>query len=120
MAQLTKEYLDEKLGQIDKKLGDLVTKDYLEEQFEKQAQLINRAFQEQKDYFDKQIQTLETRMIALEQTMIALSNKVTHYLELSEKRYLELKRRDLVIAKWLKQVADKTGVEIDFTELERF
>lgn len=111
-----------------------LTKQYLDEQFEKQALLINRAFQAQKDHFDKRldeldrriaalekkIMALEARMTRLENEMKALSSKVTNYLQLSDKRYLELKRRDMVIAKWLKQVADKTGVEIDLAELEKF
>lgn len=95
----------------------------LEEQFEKQAVLINSAFQGQKDHFDKQLHSLEKRLTsrieALESEMKALSAKVTNYLELSDKRYLELKRRELVIAKWVKQIADKTGVKIDLEELEK-
>ncbi len=50
----------------------------------------------------------------------ALSAKVTTHLELSDKRYLELKHRDKVITKWVKAIADKTGVKIDLAELEKF
>ena len=46
MSELTKEHFD-------KQLQNLVTTTALDEAFEKQAVLINRAFQEQKDYFDK-------------------------------------------------------------------
>ncbi len=50
----------------------------------------------------------------------ALSAKVTTYLELSDKRYLELKNKYRLLGKWVKQIADKTGVNIDITELEKF
>lgn len=106
MKELTKEHFD-------KQLQNLVTKTVLEEAFEKQAILINRAFQAQQDYFDK-------RLDAIENELKALSAKLTAHLELSDKRYLELKRRDLVIGRWLKQIADKTGVEIDLAELDKF
>lgn len=56
----------------------------------------------------------------LQDDILALSAKVTAHLELSDKRYLELKRRDTVIAKWIKMIADKTGVNIDLAELEKF
>lgn len=108
-------------------------KKILTAEFEKQALLINRAFQGQKEHFDKQLirihsdirklekrmDKLDQRMNRLEHSMAALSNKVTNYLQLSDKRYLELKRRDLIIVRWLKQIAEKSGVAIDLTELER-
>ncbi len=49
----------------------------------------------------------------------ALKSNVNNYLELSEKRYSELKQRDALLAKWLKLVADKTGVPIDVSSLEK-
>lgn len=85
----------------------------LDEKFEQQARLINRAFQQQKDHFDKEIARLEGKIDAL-------SAKLTAHLELSDKRYLELKRREMILAKWIKQIADKTGVPIDLAELEKF
>lgn len=110
-----------------------ILKDELGKGFEDQARLINSAFQEQKEHFDNQISSLKTdiqsldkriaklekRMDKLNHSMAALSGKVTNYLQLSDKRYLELKRRDLIIAQWLKQIADKSGVPIDLAELER-
>ena len=63
---------------------------------------------------------LEARMGELEHEMAALNAKVTNYLELSDKRYLELKRKNLVLAKWIKELAEKTGVKLDFKELEEF
>ena len=99
------------------KQNEPITRSMLREEFdlqsEKLAILVNTAFQEQKDYFDKRISELEIKIDAL-------SNKLSIRIDLSDKRYLELKRRDLVIAKWLKQVADKTGVPLDLNELEKF
>lgn len=105
MAQLTKEYFDEQI----EKLAQITAKGFAQTATKQDIQAL-----------DKRIAALEARMAKLEQEMQALSGKVTNYLQLSDKRYLELKRRDMVIAKWLKQVADKTGVEIDLAELERF
>lgn len=92
---------------------DKILKERLDKGFEEQAILINRAFQAQKDYFEKRLDTIE-------QELKALSAKLSTHFDLSDKRYLELKRRDLVIGRWLKQIADKTGVEIDLAELEKF
>ena len=103
-----------------------ILKEELEEGFESQARLINNAFQGQKDHFDKQfaavrkdIKSLDERITVLEGEVKALSAKVTTYLALSDKRYLELKRREMILAKWVKQIADKTGVKIDLEELEK-
>lgn len=38
---------------------------------------------------------------------------------LSDKHYLELKRRDELIVSWLKVIADKVGVSIDISQLEK-
>lgn len=101
MAQLTLETFDK------------ILKERLDKGFEEQAILINRAFQAQKDYFDKRLDDIENELRAL-------SAKITNYMELSDKRYLELKHKNLVVAKWLKQIADKTGVKIDLAELDKF
>ena len=63
---------------------------------------------------------LDARLKPIEHKIDVLSMKLTSHLELSDKRYLELKGRDTLIAKWLKQIADKTGVNIDLAELEKF
>jgi hypothetical protein len=65
------------------------------------------------------IEGLTGRMDKLEHQMGALNSNVNNYLELSEKRYSELKQRDAVLAKWIKLVADKTGVPIDVSQLEK-
>ena len=51
--------------------------------------------------------------------MAALNSNVNNYLELSEKRYSELKQRDALLAQWLKLIAEKTGVPIDVSQLEK-
>jgi len=62
---------------------------------------------------------VETRLGGLEHKAEALNSNVNNYLELSEKRYSELKQRDVLLAKWLKLIADKTGVPIDVSQLEK-
>jgi hypothetical protein len=62
---------------------------------------------------------LEGKMDRLDHRMEALNSNVNNYLELSEKRYAELKQRDALLAKWLKLIAEKTGVPIDISLLEK-
>ena len=93
-----------------------LTKKYFDRKFEEMAQMVAKGFKQT----SKDIDRLEARIIKLEEEIKALSAKLTNYMELSDKRYLELKRRDLVIAKWLKQIADKTGINIDLAEREKF
>lgn len=104
MVQLTEKYLDSKLDDVVDRLGII----------------INKSFQEQKDHFDARIDRLELRIERIETELTAVSNKLSAHLELSDKRYLEIKRRQVILAKWVKQVADKTGVEIDLAELDKF
>jgi len=65
------------------------------------------------------IARLETEMAELKRQIAALSSSVNNYLALSDKRYLELKARQNLIVSWVKTIADKTGVQIDLTELEK-
>jgi hypothetical protein len=58
-------------------------------------------------------------MDKLDHRMEALNSNVNNYLELSEKWYIELKQRDALLAKWLKLIAEKTGVPIDISLLEK-
>ena len=67
----------------------------------------------------KDVSGLKQDMADVKHQMQALSSNVNNYLELSEKRYSELKQRDALLAKWLKLVADKTGVPIDVSQLEK-
>ena len=117
MTHLSKEYFDKQLKNLvtkaDLEIQSQVLRKEMTAQTENLAILINTAFQTQKEYFEKRISDLEAKIDAL-------ANKLSIHIDLSDKRYLELKRRDLVITKWIKQVADKTGIKIDLTELEKF
>ena len=88
----------------------------LDKRFEKQAQIIVRGFANLEDRVAK----LEKGIEEIKFEIQALSAKLTNYMELSDKRYLELKHNNLVVAKWVQKIADKTGVEIDLTEWEKF
>ena len=88
----------------------------LDKRFEKQAQIIVRGFANLEDRVAK----LEKGIEEIKFEIQALSAKLTNYMELSDKRYLELKHNNLVVAKWVQKIADKTGVEIDLTEFEKF
>ena len=69
---------------------------------------------------EKRFVDIETRLEKIELEIDRMNNRLYHYLELSDKRYLELKRRDLVLTKWVQAIAKKTGVTIDTKELEKF
>ena len=69
--------------------------------------------------FEGRMDKLETRMGKLDHQMSALNSNVNNYLELSEKRYTELKQRDALLAQWIKLVAEKTGVPVDVSQLEK-
>lgn len=99
-----------------------LSKEYFDQKFEEFATMVAKGFENTVTVseFRDEIKKLNNRITALENEIKALSAKFTTYLELSDKRYLELKRRDTVIAKWIKMIADKTGVNIDLAELEKF
>ncbi|MBI4049454.1 MAG: hypothetical protein HY395_01390 [Candidatus Doudnabacteria bacterium] len=59
-------------------------------------------------------------MQALKDEMQALRNTVNNHLELSDKRYLELKQRSRILAKFLKLVIQKSKIDLDPSELEHF
>lgn len=65
------------------------------------------------------MEDLENRLEKVENGMEGLRSSVNNYLRLSDERYLELKAREKVIISWVKTIADKTGVKIDFQELEK-
>lgn len=69
---------------------------------------------------DEKLKPIENDIKTIKDDVKALSSKVTSHLELSDKRYLELKNREKVLTKWIKMIADKTGVQIDLAELEKF
>lgn len=90
----------------------------LDERFEKQARMIKAGFDNTASKDD--IKRLEKEIKEIKDELKAVSAKLTAHLELSDKRYLELKYKNSVVVKWVKQIADKTGVEIDLAELEKF
>jgi hypothetical protein len=51
--------------------------------------------------------------------VLAVKSNLNNYLELSERRYVELKQRDALLAQWIKLVAEKTGVPVDVSQLEK-
>lgn len=93
-----------------------LTKKYFDQKFEEMAIMVAKGFEQTA----KDIAKLDEEIKKLQGDIKALSAKLTAHLQLSDKRYLELKHRDLIIAKWVKQIADKSGVEIDLAELEKF
>ena len=92
----------------------------IEKGFDKQAVLINNAFQAHSDHFDKQISGLRDDIGKLDAQIAGLNNKINNYLELADKRYLELKKKYLQVVKCLEQIGNKTGVKVDLAELEQF
>ena len=84
-----------------------VTKEYLGEFMEKSL------LPAMSSMMDEKLKPLETKIDVL--TM-----KVNSHLELSDKRYLELKNREKLLANWIKIIGDKTGVAIDLAEVEKF
>ncbi len=93
-----------------------LAKEYFDQKFEEMAVMVAKGFEQT----SKDITRLDADIKNLQSDIQALSAKLTTHLQLSDKRYLELKRRDAVIAKWLKQIADRAGVEIDLAELDKF
>ncbi len=71
------------------------------------------------DAIENRISTLETTVGSVKHKLDALSSNVSNYLELSEKRYVELKQRDAMLAQWIKLVAKKVDVPIDVTQFEK-
>ena len=69
---------------------------------------------------DKRLDKIEARLTKIEDDIELLNNRLYQYFDLSDKRYLELKRRDLIVTKWVQAIAKKTGVAIDTEELEKF
>ena len=66
------------------------------------------------------IASLAGRMDKLGNRMENLKNHVTHYLELSDKRYIELKQKNDLLAQWVKILADKLGVPVDISQLKQY
>ena len=67
---------------------------------------------------DKRFDSLEKDVQELKREMAALKSSVNNYLELSDKRYLELRQTNKIIFKYLKLVVDKSKISVDLSELE--
>jgi archaellum component FlaC len=86
------------------------------------AAMVSTGFDGVNQRFDKvegEIQDLKGEMQGLQNEMQGLRSSVNNYLELSDKRYLELKAREKVIVSWVKTIADKTGIKINLEDLEK-
>jgi len=68
---------------------------------------------------EDRLSTVEGRLGSLETSMEGLRSSVNNYLELSDKRYLELKARQNILANWVKEIGEKTGVKVDLEDLEK-
>lgn len=93
-----------------------LTKGYFDQKFEEMALAVAKGF----EAVQTDISKLDREIKSLREDIKALSDKLSRYMELSDKRYLELKYKNSVVAKWVKMIADKTGVDIDLAELEKF
>ena len=71
------------------------------------------------DTLGNKVGMLDNRLGVVEHKLDALNSNVNNYLELSEKRYMELKQRDAMLAQWIKLVAKKVDVPIDVTQFEK-
>ena len=79
------------------------------------AALTAKGFERVENRMDK----LDGRMDKLESSLEGLRADVNNYLQLSDKRYMELKAKQNVIVNWVKQIADKTGVKINLEDLDK-
>jgi hypothetical protein len=61
---------------------------------------------------------LEDSMTGLESEMKGLRNSVNNYLKLSDKRYIELKNNQKILARYLKAIIEKSKISINTRELE--
>ena len=81
MAVLTKEYFDQQFKRL---VTQEDFKDALEEGFDKQAILINNAFQTHSDHFDKQINGLDLKIDGVKQELKADIGKIDTRLQTVE------------------------------------
>ncbi len=87
---------------------------------DKLAVMVARGFEETHEKIDRlgvQVVSLEDRITKLEQTVNDMANKLAHYIDLHEERYLDLKHRYKLIAQWAEKVAAKTGVPFQLDDL---
>lgn len=92
------------------------------ENHESLARMVAEGFNGVNDKFDgvyQRLDKVENRLDKVENEMQGLRSSVNNYLELSDKRYLELKARQNVIVNWVKAIGEKTGVKINLEDLEK-
>lgn len=65
---------------------------------------------------ESRMDKIEKKLEALTETVQNLVNKLAHYIDLHEERYLDLKHRYKLLAKWAEKVASKTGIPFEFEE----
>ncbi len=82
------------------------------------AIMIQRGFEEtaSKSDLKNAEANLGNKIDKLDNRMANLEYKVSHHLDLSLERYLELKHQNKLMVKWIQVIANKTGVSIDFGE----
>ncbi len=88
------------------------------ENHESLARMVAKGFENTAKDISELKTELKQDILELKQEVSAVKSNVNNYLELSEKRYVELKQRDAMLAKWIKLVAEKTGVPVDVSQLE--
>ena len=65
---------------------------------------------------ESRIDKIDKQLEGLTQTVQDLANKLGHYIDIHEERYLDLKHRYKLLAKWAEKVASKPGIPFDLEE----
>ena len=102
------------LATLDKKIDGLVT--LVDNLAGSTANGFER-LEKRMDGFEKRMDRFEEKLEALTQTVNNLANKLGHYIDLHEERYLDLKHRYKLLANWAEKVASKTGIPFEFKEV---
>ena len=79
------------------------------------AMMVARGFAQTASKFDfeevrSEIKEIRIELKALIETVNNLANKLSHYIDLHEDRYLDLKQKYKILSHWAEKVAQKTGV----------
>lgn len=99
-----------KVNENHESLARMVAKGFtdMDEKIDEKFKQVDEKFKKADEKFEK-----------IENEIQALRSSVNNYLQFSDKRYLELKAREKVIVSWVRTIADKTGVQINFEDLEK-
>lgn len=68
------------------------------------------------EHVETRMDDFDKRFKVLTETVQNLTNKLGHYIDIHEERYLDLKRRYRSLAKWAERVASKTGIPLELEE----